>query len=92
MVLPKVRDQILSDLDRLPPEKQERAAELVHGLVSPLPEGASIEDLLKVAGILDDESAREMMEAIEEGCEEVGLANAATKTAAVSSRVRMNRA
>jgi hypothetical protein len=38
-----------------------------------LPRGASIGDLLRVAGVLDDQSAREMMQAIEEGCERVDL-------------------
>ena len=71
MVQPAIKEQILNDLDRLSPTQQQRAAEFVHGLVSPLPKGASIEDLMSVAGILDDESAREMIEAIEEGCERV---------------------
>ena len=71
MVLPDVKDQILRDLDRLSPDQQKHAAELVSGLVSTLPQGASIEDLEKVAGTLDEESAREMMAAIEEGCERV---------------------
>ncbi len=71
MVLPDVKDRIMRDLDRLSPEQQRRAAELVGGLVSSLPQGASVEDLLKVAGTLDAESAREMMQAIEEGCERV---------------------
>ena len=71
MVLPDVKDQILKDLDRLSPDQQKRAAELVSGLVSVLPLGASIEDLQKVAGTLDEQSAREMMAAIEEGCERV---------------------
>ena len=69
MIVPAIKEQILNDLDRLSPTQQQRAADLVHGLVSPLPKGASIEDLMTVAGILDDESAREMIEAIEEGCE-----------------------
>lgn len=72
MVVPAIEKRILEDLDRLTPEEQVRAAELVHGLVSPLPRGASIEDLMKVAGTLDDESAREMMAAIEEDCERAG--------------------
>ena len=71
MVLPDVKDQILRDLDRLSPDQQKHAAELVSGLVSALPQGASIEDLEKAAGTLDEESAREMMAAIEEGCERV---------------------
>jgi hypothetical protein len=74
MVLPAIKEQILTDLDRLSPGQQQRAAEFVHGLVSPpLPRGASVEDLLKVSGTLDAESAREMMAAIEEGCERVDL-------------------
>ena len=73
MVLPAIKAQILSDLDRLEPEQQKRAAELVHGLVSPLPQGASVDDLMQVAGILDDKSAREMTAAIEAGCERVDL-------------------
>jgi hypothetical protein len=73
VVLPAIKDQILSDLDRLAPEQQRRAAELVHGLVSTVPRGASGRDLLRFAGTLDDESAREMIEAIEEGCERVDL-------------------
>lgn len=71
MALPTIKNQILSDLDKLSPEQQKRAAELVHGLVAPLPKGASVEDLLSVAGTLDDQAAREMMQAIEEGCERV---------------------
>lgn len=73
MVVPAIKDQILDDLERLAPEQQRRAAELVHGLLSPLPNGASVEDLLQLAGTVDDESAREMMAAIEEGCERVDL-------------------
>ncbi|MEM6796333.1 MAG: hypothetical protein AAF725_20345 [Acidobacteriota bacterium] len=71
MVLPTVKEQILSDLERMAPHQQKRAAELVRNLVTPLPKGASIEDLMRVSGTLDDESAREMMEAIEEGCGQV---------------------
>lgn len=71
MVLPDVKDQILKDLDRLSPEQQKRAAKLVSGLLTSLPEGASVGDLLKVVGSLDDASAREMMAAVEEGCEQV---------------------
>ncbi len=71
MVQPAIKEQILSDLSRLSPKQQERAAALVHDLAMPQLKGASVEDLMTVAGTLDDESAREMMEAIEEGCEQV---------------------
>ena len=71
MVLPAIKEQILNDLEQMSPQEQKRAAEIVHGMVTPLPRGASIEDLMKVAGTLDDESAREMIAAIEDGCEQV---------------------
>jgi hypothetical protein len=71
--MPAIKEQILNDLDQLSPAQQKRAAQLVRELVSPLPRGASVEDLLRIAGILDDEAAREMTEAIEEGCERVDL-------------------
>ena len=71
MVLPAIKEQILSDLQRLSPAQQRRAADLVHSLIEPLPRGASVENLMALAGTLDDESAREMIEAIEEGCESV---------------------
>lgn len=71
MIESTIKEQILKDLDRLSPELQQRALRLVHDLVDPHPRGASIEDLMSVAGILDDESAREMIEAIEEGCEQI---------------------
>ena len=73
MVMPAVKAQILNDLNQLSPTQQRRAAELVRGLVSALPKGASVEDLLRVVGVLNDEAAHEMMEAIEEGCERVDL-------------------
>ena len=73
MALPTVKEQTLSDLDLSSPEEQQRAADLVHGLVTPLPRGASVEDLLSVASTMDDQPAREMMQAIEEGCERVDL-------------------
>lgn len=70
-VEPAIKKQILSDLDLLSPEQQRRAAELVHRMVSATPKGTPGRDLLRFAGTLDDESAREMIEAIEEGCEQV---------------------
>lgn len=65
MIEPDVKEKILKDLDRMSPELQQRAVELVHGLVSPLPKGGSIEDLISFQGAIDAESLREMREAIE---------------------------
>jgi hypothetical protein len=71
MVKPAVKEQILSDLERLSPEMQARAAQLVHGLVSSTPKGVPGRDLLRFAGTIDAGSIREMEEAIEDGCERI---------------------
>lgn len=65
-----IQKEILENLERLSPELQKRALRLVHGLSS-RPRGASVEDLLSLSGSLDEESAREMREAIEENCERI---------------------
>ena len=71
MVVASIKQQILDDLDRLSPDQQHEAAMLVHSLVAQSPRGASLAQLRSLAGSLDDRSAREMAEAIEEGCERV---------------------
>jgi hypothetical protein len=71
MVEATVKEQILSDLERLSPEMQARAAQLVHGLVEVAPKGIPGRDLLRFAGAIDAESIREMEEAIEDGCERI---------------------
>lgn len=73
MIEPAVKEQILNDLDRLPREQQLKAAEFVHSLVSSLPKGTAGHNLLRFSGVIDDTSAKEMMEAIEEGCGQVDL-------------------
>ena len=65
MIEPDVKEKILKDLDRMSPELQQRASELVHSLIEPLPKGGSIEDLISFQGAIDAESLREMREAIE---------------------------
>lgn len=71
MADPAIEQQILDILERLSPEKQKRAAEWVHGWISPPPQETQGRDLLHFAGTLDDASARQMMDAIEKGCEQV---------------------
>lgn len=75
MAQPSIKQQILDDLDRLTPALQRRAQELVHGLAISIsrPEGTPGKELLRFAGILGGESARQMEQAIEEGCERVDL-------------------
>jgi len=67
-----LKDQLIQDFDRLNADLQRHVASLAHGLAVPsLPKGATGAELKELSGILDDESAREMREAIEEGCEQV---------------------
>lgn len=75
MAQPSIKQQILDDLDRLPPELQRRAQELVHDLAvsTARPEGTPGKELLRFAGILDEDAARQMERTIEEGCERVDL-------------------
>lgn len=73
MVVPAVKRRILDDLGQLSPEQQNRAAELVHSLVSPLPKGTAGRELMRFAGTLDTATVHEMQEAIDESCGRVDL-------------------
>ena len=65
------KSQLLEDFDRLPPELQKTVQELTPALASGRTGGVPAASLLKHAGALDPESARQMREAIEEGCERI---------------------
>ena len=66
-----VRDEIARQVEKLPPAMQERVLRFASSLASALPVGESGASLRRFAGSLDSISAREMMAAIEEGCERV---------------------
>lgn len=70
MIQPSIKKQILEDLERLTPELQRKAQELVRELTisGSRPRGTPGKDLMRFAGILDEEVAREMERVIEEGC------------------------
>lgn len=70
MVDPAIKDQILEDLEALTPEQQREAARRVHSLRG-VPAEPSGRKLLKYAGIWDEQTAKEVADAIEEGCEQV---------------------
>ncbi len=72
MANPKLKEELLRELDRMPAEAQRQVLYLARYL-SRAAKGTSIEELRPLAGTLDDESAREMRQAIEEGCEQVDL-------------------
>jgi hypothetical protein len=69
MVDKAFKEQVLEDLELLTPEQQKKAAEYIHLLrltAEPLPAPVDGRELLPLAGTLDDESARQMIEAIQE--------------------------
>ena len=70
-MITEIKKQIIDDLDKLPIEMQKRVKDFVQALVISKPKGTPGKDLLKFAGILNDEDAKEIREAIEEGCGKV---------------------
>ncbi|WP_240610801.1 DUF2281 domain-containing protein [Ammonifex thiophilus] len=68
-----IREEILRELDRLPPELQREVLDFARALASSVSEGTPGEKLLRFAGILTPEEAELMERAIEEGCERVDL-------------------
>ena len=67
-----IRKQILDHLDHMPYELQKKVLDFVKTVDnSETLKGVPGSVLLKYSGIIDEESAREMEEAIEEECERV---------------------
>lgn len=73
VVIPNVKEQILTDLARMTPDMQRQAGELVHGMIPEARKGTPGRELLRFAGMIDPISLKEMSEAIEAGCERVDL-------------------
>ncbi len=68
-----IKQEILKELDRLPPELQRQVLDFARALGSSVSEGVPGKELLRFAGILTPEEAELMERAIEEGCERVDL-------------------
>ena len=71
MIDATLKRQLLDEIERLSPEKLARVYEYAHSLTAPLPAGASIDDLMGLAGAIDDASAHQMASAIDEAFERV---------------------
>ena len=69
MVSAAIKDALLTRLDHLPVELQQRVAAFADTLVPSTPKGTPGLDLLRFSGTLDEDSAREIRHAIEAGCE-----------------------
>jgi hypothetical protein len=67
-----LKNQLLEEIERLSPEQLARVYQYKQTLApAPMRRGATIDELLSLAGTVDDESARQMTAAIEEACEQV---------------------
>jgi len=66
-----VSEEIAKRVESLPPEVQQQVLRFVASLADSCPAGTSGAALRKFAFSLDPVSAREMKQAIEEGCEQI---------------------
>jgi len=68
-----IQQQITEQLDQMPAELQRRVLHFAQALAQSLPRGEPGRELLRFAGFLDETSAREIMDAVEAGCERVDI-------------------
>ena len=66
-----LQKQLSEQLEQLSPNLQRRVVDFAMALVQSVPKGTPGDELLRFAGTLDPEDAREMIEAIEAGCERI---------------------
>jgi hypothetical protein len=66
-----ITQEIVERLHELPASQQQLVLEVVRSLASQKPQGVPAKDLLALTGAITAEDARQMMDAIEEGCERV---------------------
>lgn len=66
-----LQEELVKEMDQLPPPLQRKVINYAHSLTQPRPRGTPGRQLKKYAGTLSPEEAEAMMAAIEEGCEQV---------------------
>jgi hypothetical protein len=66
-----ITKEIVERMHELPAAQQQFVLKIVRSLASQQPQGVSAKDLLAFAGVISAEDAREMADAIEQGCERV---------------------
>ncbi|HUT12226.1 MAG TPA: hypothetical protein VMY42_17135 [Thermoguttaceae bacterium] len=71
MVDMRMQEELLTQVGQLPSGLQRRVLDFAVALVQSVPKGTPSQDLLRFAGVLKPEDARAMIEAIEQGCEQV---------------------
>ncbi|XWK89305.1 MAG: hypothetical protein U7127_04350 [Phormidium sp.] len=73
MINPLIEKEIHTQLEKLNLQQQIKVLNFAKSLAGTMPVGVPGKDLLQFAGILSHEEAKEMLEAIEEGCGKVDL-------------------
>jgi len=68
---PTITKEIVERMQELPVAQQRMVLEMVKSLTGPPPKGTPAHELLACAGVISAEDARQMTQAIEEGCERV---------------------
>lgn len=73
MINPLIEKEIQTQLEKLSLQEQIQVLNFAKTLAGTMPVGVPGKELLQFAGILSHEEAKEMLEAIEEGCGQVDL-------------------
>jgi len=68
---PSITKEIVERMQELPLPQQRLVLAMVRSLAGAPAQGVSAQDLLAFAGVISPEDARQMIQAIEEGCEQV---------------------
>jgi len=68
---PSITQEIVERMHELPAAQQQLVLDIVRSLASKPPQGVPAKDLLAFAGTISAQDAREMADAIQEGCERV---------------------
>ncbi len=71
MIDTSLQNELLQKIEQLSPKLQRRVIDFATALAQSVPKGTPGDELLRFAGILNQEDAKEMIEAIEAGCEQV---------------------
>ena len=71
MIDTTIRNELLKQVEQLSAELQRKVLDFAVALVQSVPKGTPGKELLRFAGLLDSQDAREMIDAIEKGCEQV---------------------
>jgi len=66
-----LRDKLIEQMEQLSPNLQRRVADFAAALAQSAPTGTPGGDLLRFAGTVPPEDAKEIVAAIEMGCEQV---------------------